>query len=156
LAGAYIQTKIIAEEPPIQDGNKLIVGFILDGILKPGIKSCKKDIKNAKDWNYSVEKAYLRRVKEWYAEKGGDSIRSEAMMYNEPLYPQELTNELFRMIRLRGRANTHLAYARDPSRFHCFLYESQCIYYDLCSSPKAKWPELFDTKYKIKPAEEEK
>ena len=130
--------------------NNQLVGFILDGILKPGIKSCKKDIKNAKDWNCSVENAYLRRVKEWYAEKGVESIRSEAMMYNEPLYSAELMSELLKMKQLGDRANDPKAYVRDPSRFHCFLYESQCIYYDLCSSPKAKWPELLETKYKIK------
>ena len=131
-------------------GKAIIAGFILDGILKPGIKSCKKDTKNAKDWNCSVEKAYLRRVKEWYAEKGVESIRSEAMMYNEPLYSRELMHELMFMQELGSRANNPAAYVRDPSRYHCFQYESQCIYYDLCSSPKAKWPDLFETKYKTK------
>ena len=62
-----------------------VTGFILDGIMKPGIKLCGKDEKNAKAWNCTPEKAYLERVKEWYAEK--DAIRSKAIMYNEPLFP---------------------------------------------------------------------
>ena len=128
-----------------------IVGFILDGIMKPGIKLCGKDDKNAKLWKCSVEVAYLRRVKEWYAEK--DAIRSQAIMYNEPLYPPEFIYELDLMRGLSERGNTPKAYPRDPSRFHCFLYESECIYSDLCNSPMSRWPELFDNKYKIKEPE---
>ncbi len=132
-----------------------VIGFILDGILKPGIKLCKKDTKNAKDWNCSEEDAYLRRAKEWYAVGGKDTIRSQAIVFNEPLYPQELINELMIMQELGNRGNDHRLYTRDPSRFHCFLYDSQCIYYDLCSSPKVKWEELFETKYKIREGENE-
>ncbi len=131
-----------------------VVGFILDGIMKPGIKLCGKDDKNAKLWNCSVEVAYLRRVKEWYAEK--DAIRSQAIMYNEPLYPKEFADGLFYMKTLSNVGNSPKLYRRDPSRFHCFLYESECIYSDLCNSPMSRWPELFDNKYKIKPVEEKK
>ena len=131
-----------------------IVGFILDGIMKPGIKLCGKDEKNSKVWNCSVEDAYLRRVKEWYAEKDTDAIKSQAIMYNEPLYPPELNYELALMKALGERPNDPKLYGRDPSRFHCMLYDSPCIYFDLCESPMSRWPELFDTKYKIK--EEEK
>ena len=129
-------------------------GFILDGIMKPGIKLCGKDEKNSKVWNCSVEDAYLRRVKEWYAEKDTDAIKSQAIMFNEPLYPVELINELLVMQDLGNRINDPGAYNRDPSRFHCYLYDSPCIYLDLCEAPMSRWPELFDTKYKIK--EEEK
>ena len=72
------------------------------------------------------------------------------MMYNEPLYSWELIHELLFMQELGNRENDPQEYARDPSRFHCFLFQSQCIYYGLCSSPMVKWPELFETKYKIK------
>ena len=139
-----------------------VKGFILDGIMKPGIKLCGKDDKNSKVWNCSVEEAYLRRVKEWYAEKdtaqtgtmGSSAIKSQAIMFNEPLYSMEFSAELIRMYDLSKRGNNHTEYQRDPSRFHCFLYDSQCVYHDLCSSPKSRWPELLDVKYKIK--EEEK
>ena len=135
--------------------NPQIKGFILDGIMKPGIKLCKKDDKNAAMWKCSVEDAYLRRVKEWYAEKKTGAIRSQSILYNEPLYPQELVYELLNMQELEGRGNNPDVYPRDPSRFHCFLYDSQCIYHDLCSSPKSRWEELFDVKYKIKELEKE-
>lgn len=138
------------------EGN--VIGFILDGILKPGIKLCGKDDKNSKVWNCSVEDAYLRRVKEWYAEysdknDGRKSIESRAIMFNEPLYPHEFLIELIKMEDLSRRGNNPAEYQRDPSRFHCFLYDSQCIYHDLCNSPKSRWPELFDIKYKIKELE---
>ena len=152
--------RILAEDYCLKnhfDTNKRnsITGFILDGILKPGIKLCKKDIKNAKEWQCSEEEAYLRRVKEWYAEKDLDAIRSEALMFNEPLFSRELTQELLFMKELASRANDPSEYNRDPSRYHCSLYESECVYMDLCQSPKAKWQELFEIKYKIKSAEEE-
>jgi len=133
-----------------------VVGFILDGIMKPGIKLCGKDEKNSKVWNCSVEDAYLRRVKEWYGEKDTDAIKSKSIMYNEPLYSAEFVKELVFMQRLSKRPNVPEVYGRDPSRFHCFLYDSPCIYLDLCESPMARWPELFDTKYRITEKEEEK
>ena len=131
-----------------------IKGFILDGIMKPGIKLCGKDEKNSKVWNCTVEDAYLRRVKEWYAEKDTAAIKSQAIMFNEPLYPPELVWELTKMRCLGNHPNNPKLYHRDPSRFHCMLYDSPCIYLDLCESPMSRWPELFDVKYKIK--EEEK
>jgi len=151
--------RILAEDfcnnfTPLIGTKHPVVGFILDGIMKPGIKLCGKDEKNAKAWNCSVEDAYLRRVKEWYDEKDTDAIKSQAIMFNEPLYPMELSAELIKMYDLSKRGNNPKEYQRDPSRFHCMLYDSPCIYLDLCESPMSKWPELFDTKYKIK--EEEK
>lgn len=130
-----------------------IKGFILDGIMKPGIKLCKKDNTNAALWKCSVETAYLRRVKEWYAEKETGAIRSQSIVFNEPLYPPELVRELVKMQKLGSRSNDPELYNRDPSRFHCFLYDSPCIYNDLCSSPKIRWEELFDNKYTIKDLE---
>ena len=151
LAADYCCKLDISEEYPVTGK---VTGFILDGIMKPGIKLCGKDEKNSKVWNCSVEAAYLQRVKEWYSEKDTDAIKSQAIMFNEPLYSSELMWELTRMKCLGNQGNNPLKYHRDPSRFHCYLYDSPCIYLDLCSSPMSRWPELFDTKYKIK--EEEK
>ena len=151
--------RILAVDYLVKTGQDLkwalahVKGFILDGIMKPGIKLCGKDDKNAKVWNCSVETAYLRRVKEWYAEK--DAIRSQAIMYNEHLYPAEFVRELVKIQELNRRGDNPQNYRRDPSRFHCFLYESECIYSDLCNSPMSRWPELFDNKYKIKELEKE-
>lgn len=159
LAKDYIEKNPPSNsEKTIKNGFDPMIGFILDGILKPGIKLCKKDDKNAGLWKCSVENAYLRRVKEWYAEysnknDGRKSIESRAIMFNEPLYPLEFSAELCKMYDLSKRGNNHIEYQRDPSRFHCFLYDSPCIYHDLCESPKSRWAELFETKYKIKEPE---
>ncbi len=150
LATDYVGKKAIGtkDEKAIKNGWEPVMGFILDGIMKPGIKLCKKDDKNAAAWRCSVEEAYLRRVKEWYAEK--DAIRSQSIIFNEPLYPPELVRELVKMQELSNRGNNPDAYTRDPSRYHCYLYDTQCIYHDLCSAPKSRWEELFDNKYRIK------
>ena len=153
LAVDYIYTQAVAGKDDIQDSD-IVMGFILDGIMKPGIKLCGKDEKNSKVWNCSVEDAYLRRVKEWYSEKDTDAIKSKAIMFNEPLYSDELVNELELMQRLSLRPNNPEMYNRDPSRFHCMLYDSPCIYLDLCESPMSRWPELFEQKYKIKEEKE--
>ncbi len=135
-----------------------VKGFILDGILKPGIKLCGKDEKNSKAWNCSLEDAYLRRVKEWYAVKEGENpgstIKSQSIMFNEPLFPDELKRDLTRLYNISLKGKDPKAYSRDETRFHCFLYEKPCIYESLCSAPMSRWPELLDTKFKIK--EEEK
>lgn len=150
LAGDYCKSQQVGGYGPTQTR-----GFILDGIMKPGIKLCGKDEKNSKVWNCPVEDAYLRRVKEWYAEKDTAAILSKSIVFNEPLYPPELVHELLFVQELGKRGNDPDLYDRDPSRFHCYLYDSQCIYYDLCSSPRVKWAELFDVKYKIKEDENE-
>lgn len=139
-----------------------IKGFILDGILKPGIKLCGKDDKNAKAWNCSVDEAYLRRVKEWYKtkedEKAGSTIKSQSIMFNEPLLPAELHRDLLKLYHLSQRGNDPRDYNRDESRGHCSVYEKPCIFMSLCSAPISQWPQLIDDKYKIKPIkiEEEK
>lgn len=135
-----------------------VKGFILDGILKPGIKLCGKDEKNSKAWNCTLEDAYLRRVKEWYAvkeeENPGSTIKSQSIMFNEPLFPDELKKDLTRLYNISIKGKDPKAYSRDGTRFHCYLYEKPCIYESLCSAPMSRWPELLDTKFKIK--EEEK
>ena len=156
LALSWLKEKAtgVKAESNLDFGFSPIKGFILDGILKPGIKLCKKDDKNAAVWKCSVDEAYLCRVKEWYGEKDEAAILSKAIMYNEPLYPTELRSQLLFMKELSGRDNNPSNYERDPSRFHCYLYDSQCIYHDLCSSPIVKWEELFDNKYQIRKEEQ--
>jgi hypothetical protein len=125
------------------------IGFIMDGILRPGIKLCKTDDKNAKTWKCSVEDAYLRRVKEWYKEKDQDAMLSRAMIYDEPLYPDELIKALSLMRDLSVRPIELKDYSRDITRAECFKYNTQCIYHDLCSTDLSQWDSLFETKYKI-------
>jgi hypothetical protein len=129
--------------PPIR-------GFILDGILKPGIKLCKKDEKNAKEWNVPVEDAYLRRVKDWYAENGEDACLSRAVLYTEPLVPDELNDALVVMRELDAYDPAEIQlFVRDVTRRACFAYNSQCPYHDLCSTDPKQWDRLFETKYTI-------
>ena len=90
LAEDYIRTVVGSMNNPVK-------GFILDGIITPGIKLCKADEKNAKEWKCSVETAYLRRVEEWYVsyevkaefdnKANTKALDSKAMLFTEPLYP---------------------------------------------------------------------
>ncbi len=124
--------RILAEDYCKKNALKLslitpkVTGFILDGILKPGIKLCGKDEKNSKAWNCSLEDAYLRRVKEWYAvkeeENPGSTIKSQSIMFNEPLFPDELKRDLTRLYNISIKGKDPKAYSRDETRFHCFLY----------------------------------
>lgn len=150
LATAYCQQNKIEGK---------ITGFILDGILKPGIKLCGKDSKNAAVWKCSVDEAYLRRVRDWYKEqdikKEGSTIKSQSIMFNEPLVPAELHRDLLKVYNLSRRDGDPRSYSRDESRTHCSVYEKPCIYMSLCSAPISLWPELIDDKYKIKKLETE-
>jgi len=142
----------------------VVKGFILDGIITPGIKLCKTDTKNAKEWKCSVEDAYLRRVKDWYrtyevkaeleGKRNTKAIDSKAILFTEPLIPYELRNALEKMRILEGHPIHPTYYHRDVTRSACFAYQKQCIYHDLCETDPNQWDSLFETKYQIKPAEE--
>lgn len=142
-----------------------IKGFILDGIVKPGIKLCGKDEKNAKEWirdhksKCSVEDAYLRRVKEWYhayevkADLAGQdnpkAIDSKGIFYTEPMFSDELKRHLDKMRRLSNYFPHPDNFDRDITRQACFSYEKRCIYHPLCETDPAQWDQLFETKYKL-------
>lgn len=147
--------RVLATHFVSEPGSELqpIRGFIFDGILKPGIKLCKTDDKNAKEWNVPVQEAYLRRVREWYAtykaEKDKEAMLSRGIIFNEPLFPDELLRVFSIMRALIARPVKPECFWRDLTRQACFQYEKQCIYHDLCESPEWKWDELFENKYKI-------
>ncbi len=140
-------------------GSYTVRGFILDGIIKPGIKLCRTDDKNAKDWNCSVEDAYLRRVKEWYKDyevradlKGQDSLKaidSKGIYFTEPLFPPELLKILERMKELSTHSIHPDYFSRDITRQACFSYEKRCIYHPLCDTDPKQWDQLFETKYRL-------
>lgn len=132
-----------------------VTGFILDGITVPGIKLCKTDEKNAKGWNVPIEEAYLRRVKEWYAEKPDDHIRSRGIIYVEPLWPDELVAScnVLRNLYDKGAQGPEV-FDRDVTRRECFAYEKQCVYHELCEMDPKNWDALFDTRYKFAEREE--
>ena len=142
----------------------VVKGFILDGIITPGIKLCKTDTKNAKEWKCSVEDAYLRRVKVWYrtyevkAEMDGKqnakAVDSKAILFTEPLIPYELRNALEKMRILAGHPILPAYYHRDVTRSACFAYQKQCIYHDLCETDPNQWDSLFEQKYLLQSREE--
>ncbi len=136
-------------------GTGHIKGFILDGILKPGIKLCGKDEKTAQKEGIPVEDAYLRRVKQWYADyseknDGAKSMDSRAVIFTEPIVPNELQHALTRMKDLYTRPVHPVYFDRDITRMACYRYERECKYHDLCSTPVSQWDALFERKYKIK------
>jgi hypothetical protein len=146
------------------EGN--VRGFILDGILKPGIKLCAKDNKNATAWKCTPEEAYLRRVVEWYKDKEEEASReplkmppicSQSIMYNEPILPAELVINIYRVYKMSQRIPDPQLYSRDVTRTHCSFYEKSCTYMPLCTSPIAEWSEVIDRNYKVESynAEEE-
>ena len=136
-----------------------IRGFILDGIIKPGIKSCKTDDKNAKTWKCSVEDAYLRRVTEWYKnyevkadlanQEVPKAMDSRGIFFTEPMFPAELVNSLLKINRLSLLPIDPRLFDRDVTRTACFVYQKKCIYHPLCETDPAQWGSLFDTKFKI-------
>lgn len=130
-------------------------GFIMDGILKPGIKLCGTDEKNTEKWDCSIEEAYLRRVRKWYDERGVDAIRSKALIYNEPLMPQDMLSVYSEMLYLSALPpDEPELFPRDVTRTACFQYNRKCVYHDLCDSPVKRWDELLETKYEIKDEED--
>ena len=132
-----------------------VKGFILDGVLVPGIKLCKTDLKNSRDWGCTKEEAYLRRVKEWYAEKPDATMRSKGVIYTEKMFQAELITSLCRMKELQAFDPHHVErFERDITRSECFMYQKQCIYHDLCSTDPKQWGPLFETKYKVEDPEQ--
>lgn len=150
---------VVSDKPQVK-------GFILDGIMMPGIKLCKTDEKNAKEWNVSVEDAYLRRVKEWYRDyevkanlegkKRDKALFSVAMLFSEPIFPPELKAVFDMMRELAHRPVDQPAlFERDVTRMACYQWGKQCLYHDLCSKDPKQWDELFEGKYKFSAADDE-
>lgn len=135
-----------------------VQGFILDGIERPGIKLCRTDEKNAKEWNCSVSEAYLRRVKDWYREYEGKEdrcvMRSKAALYAEGRYPRELKTAFNKIAGLARRTQDPNDYDRDVTRSECFCYQRACPYIDLCNTDPKQWDSLFERKYKRVSADE--
>ena len=139
-------------------------GFILDGIVRPGIKLCKTDEKNAKEWKCSVEDAYLRRVKDWYRDyevkadlegkRNAKAIDSKGILFTESVMPPELFFALEKMRKLINKPFRPSYYSRDITRRACFAYERQCKYHDLCETDPNQWDSLFEQKYLLQSREE--
>jgi hypothetical protein len=137
----------------------IVRGFILDGIVRPGIKLCKTDQANAQTWKCGVEEAYLRRVKEWYAAEEGkrdDKImRSVASIFTGPVATPELKRALMYFADLQGGPIDPERYCRDVTGRECFAWERECPYHSLCGTNPDNWDQLFESKYAFQPQDEE-
>lgn len=142
-------------DPEYQCSPDVLRGFIFDAIQTPNIKQCRTDQKNAKEWNCSVEDAYLRRVKDWYHEKEDDVIVSKSVIFTEPLYSYELKADIDKMKAFYEKGMNPNEYMRDSTQTACFAWERECEYYDLCNRSPAQWGELFEKKYKIRERNED-
>ncbi len=127
-----------------------VKGFILDVTKTPGIKLSAKDNKNAAARKITPAKAYLQRVEDWYKDQKEPGMDSRAIMFNEPVLPDELIRDLLFANDLLNRPMIPESFRRDTTTKYCMRYEKVCEYYDLCNTSQAGWPGLIENKYKIR------
>lgn len=148
--------KYLEQKQMLRKGDDDLKGLIMDGIVRPGIKLCRTDEKNAKTWGVSIDDAYLQRVKDWYKEKeeaGEPVMLSKAIIFAEPVMNRELMEAISMIARLNYEPQKLERFPRDITRMACYRYERQCEYHDLCETDPAYWDGLFEIKYKIKEEE---
>lgn len=132
-------------------------GFIMDGIVMPGIKLCKKDEKAATELGTTPEEAYLIRVRAWYSEQanlGKDVMLSKALVFAEPIWNTEvlsfvrdMSNLTFDSYETQEQMDSH--FPRDVTRQACYQHGTKCEYHDLCETSIENWDDLFECKYKF-------
>lgn len=138
LAQAYVKQQGIK--------NSRKIGFIIDAMLMPTIKFCKKDT----DFN-----AYLSRVKEWYKEKQEEASLSWLIRYGEEGIPSELREALQRILLLREMDPVPDNYPRNVTQSGCTAYRKVCPYYTLCEMDPLQWEAIIAQQYEWSTTEEE-
>jgi len=133
----------LPDEPDIR-------GFILDIIRVPTIRMCGKDEKQAAIEGCTPLDAYIKRVKDWYDEQD-ETMGSHAIIFNEPVWPQELVSEIRRVSHMWNAEALPENFNRDLTRSTCYAYEKECPYYVLCSSDPATWPSYMEQMFEIVP-----
>lgn len=131
-------------------GSDKLAGFLLDVSSVPGIKLCGKDEKTAAKEDITPLEAYIKRVNEWYTEKGKDAMVSKGILFTESLFSDEFMRDLHFMQDLHTRELSPGVYNRDSTLAYCKRYERICDYYELCSSDESTWPHLIEIGYEIK------
>jgi len=134
-----------------REWGKDVKGFILDMVKTPTIKMCGKDEKNAAKWECTVQEAYIRRLKDWYAEQEDDSMKSVAIKFNEPIWPSELNTTVEGVVLLWEEEALPQWFSKDLTRSSCYAYEKVCPYYDLCNSDPVTWPSLIEQMFEVVP-----
>jgi hypothetical protein len=128
-----------------------VKGFILDMVKVPTIKMCGKDEKNAAIWGCTVFEAYVKRVKDWYAEQEGDAMKSVAIAFHEPVLCGELLNVLSKIDVLWNTEAVPENFCKDLTRSSCYAYEKVCPYHVLCSSDPVTWPATMEQLFEVVP-----
>ena len=141
--------RFLAEEWCRQNGLPAPQGFIIDAVLMPTIKLCKKDEKEARITGCTAEEAYRIRVENWYAENGKTSMVSSAMKFNEPIVPAELDHAFETIRELARRKPDPMNYERDITGSYCMAYERQCSFYSLCTKHPSMWPVELDGYFEV-------
>lgn len=129
-----------------------VKGFILDMVRVPTIKLCGKDEKQAAKLGCTPFEAYVQRVKEWYENEAEETMKSEAIIFNEDIHSPEMMRSLGRVIDLWERPAEFSLFSRDLTRSRCYWNRKTCPYYALCSSSPAAWPSLIETFYEVREA----
>jgi len=128
---------------------KDVKGFILDMVKVPTIKLCGKDEKNAATWECTVMEAYIKRVKEWYAEQDEESMKSVAIKFNEPVDNIEIGKVYCKTQDMWGAEALPENFSKDLTRGSCYAYEKVCPYYVLCSSDPLTWPAQIEEMFEV-------
>ena len=134
-----------------REWGKDMKGFILDMVKTPTIKMCGKDEKNAAKWDCTVQEAYIRRLKDWYAEQDDDSMKSVAIKFNESVDNMEIGKVFCKAQDMWGSEALPDNFSKDLTRSSCYAYEKVCPYYDLCNSDPVTWPSLIEQMFEIVP-----
>ena len=148
--GIQLRTyRVLAEDWCMENGYQTPGGFIVDAVLMPTIKLCKKDIKQAKIDGTTPEQAYRDRVEQWYEDNDKKAMSSDAMRFNEPLIPEELDHAFETIRELANRDPKPENYKRDITRASCYAYEKVCPFYPLCNSKPSMWAVKLDEQFEV-------
>jgi len=141
--------RFLAEEWCRNHGYPVPLGFIIDSVLMPTIKLCKKDDKQAKILGCTPEAAYLIRIEEWYEDNLKTAMVSTPMKFNEPVVTEELDHAFETIRELSNRDPDPINYKKDITTNYCMAWDRQCSFYSLCSIHPSMWPVELDQHYEI-------
>jgi hypothetical protein len=148
--GLQLRTyRYLAEEWCRENGHPEPSGFIIDAVLMPTIKLCKKDLKQAKIDGCTPETAYLLRVEQWYEDNCVTAMTSVPMKFTEPVMTEELDHAFETIRELAGREPDPRNYKKDVTGSYCMYFKKQCPFYSLCKIDPSMWPVELDEHYEI-------
>ena len=102
---------------------------------------------------------YLERCRAWYADNGGEPIRSYSIPYSEPLFPPAFADALTE-VQVWSAANltkvsvqqAEAMYPEDQTTSYCKPFiNNTCEYYPLCQKPCHAWGSIIQGAYTQSP-----